>query len=262
MRGKYKMSKCIYKQITDNLDKEEFEQYYLTHTYKDIAKHYNFKERYINSILHYFNIELGSKERQSYIQKTYCTEEKRQKCAKSGRGRIYTEEMRQKISESNKGHHNHHANSTTWQKGNIPWNKGLKGAQKWVDGQKERYYKSLNSNGWFQRSKPEENLYQELCDMYSSNDIVRGYIDNERYPFRCDFYIKSEDKFIELNRFWHHGPHPFDPNNEDDLRLLNEWKQKAETNNQYKAAIETWTIRDVKKIQIAKENNLNYQLIY
>ena len=256
------MSKCIYKSIADNLNKEEFEQYYMTHQYKDVAEHFGFHERYLNRILHYLNIEVGSKERQSYIQKTYCTEEKRQKCAQSGKGRVYTAEMRQYLSEIQKGRKTNKITSSCWKPGHIPWNKGLKGVQSWTEDQKERYYQSLSKNGWFQNSKPEEDLYQELCQQYSIDDIIRGYVDKERYPFRCDFYIKSEDKFIELNRFWHHGPHPFNPDNEEDQKLLNEWKEKAKTNKQYAAAIETWTIRDVNKIQIAKENNLNYQLIY
>ena len=69
MRGKYKVSKCIYKSIADNLDKNEFEQYYMTHLCKDVAEHFGFHERYLNRILHYLNIEVGSRDRQSYIQK-------------------------------------------------------------------------------------------------------------------------------------------------------------------------------------------------
>jgi len=32
----------------------------------------------------------------------------------------------------------------------------------------------------------------------------------------CDFYIPSEDLFIELNRHWSHGGHFYDPNNIED----------------------------------------------
>lgn len=256
------MSKCIYKSIADNLDREEFEQYYMTHLCKDVAEHFGFHERYLNRILHYLNIEVGSKERQSYIQRTYCTDEKRQKCAKSGQGRIYTPEMRSYLSNIKEGQKTNRITRSAWQPGHIPWNKGLKGVQSWTSDQKDRYYASLSQNGWFQNSKPEQELYSQLCDIYSSDDVIRGYYDEVRYPFRCDFYIKSEDKFIELNRFWHHGPHPFNPGNAEDVQLLEEWKEKAKTSKQYQAAIETWTIRDVKKIQTAKENNLNYQLIY
>ena len=39
---------------------------------------------------------------------------------------------------------------------------------------------------------------------------------------------------------------------------LKEWKQKAVTSDYYKRAIVTWTISDVKKRNIAKENKLNY----
>jgi len=35
----------------------------MTHQCKDVAEHFGFHERYLNRILHYLNIEVGSKER-------------------------------------------------------------------------------------------------------------------------------------------------------------------------------------------------------
>lgn len=47
---------------------------------------------------------------------------------------------------------------------------------------------------------------------------------------------------------------------EDDINKVNLWKSK---NTQfYNNAINTWTIRDVNKIQIAKNNKLNYIILY
>jgi len=49
----------------------------------------------------------------------------------------------------------------------------------------------------------EDNYYDELIAIYGANDIIRGYRDirysNNGYKFQCDFYIKSEDLFIECN---------------------------------------------------------------
>ena len=91
--------------------------------------------------------------------------------------------------------------------------------------------------------------------------MLRQYRD-ERYPFACDFYIKSEDLFIELNLNWTHGLHPFDKNNKQDLEKLATWQEKAKTSAFYKKAIYTWTDLDVRKLKAAQENKLNYFAYY
>lgn len=75
-------------------------------------------------------------------------------------------------------------------------------------------------------------------------------------------FIYSIDLFIEINAFWTHGKHLFNENNEDDIQILNSWKQKAETSKQYKSAINVWTVMDPLKYKTAKDNNLNYLPIW
>ena len=41
-----------------------------------------------------------------------------------------------------------------------------------------------------------------------------------------------------------------------------DWQEKAKTSQFYQNAINTWTIRDVKKQEYAKKYNLNYKIIY
>jgi len=65
----------------------------------------------------------------------------------------------------------------------------------------------------------EEDYYNYLLSMYDKSDILRQY-KSERYPWHCDFYIISEDKFIECNYFWTHGSHPFDKNSQEDQERL------------------------------------------
>ena len=60
-------------------------------------------------------------------------------------------------------------------------------------------YNTKKKNGTFNTSKPEIELYEFLQYMYPNSVIIKGYRDNARYPFNCDFYIKSIDEFIELN---------------------------------------------------------------
>lgn len=124
---------------------------------------------------------------------------------------------------------------------------------------KEYLTKKLNSS--FNSSKPEEDFYLELKELNKHKTIYRRYKE-ERYPFYCDFYIKEDDLFIELNLHWTHGGRPYDPNDAKCQRQLQLWQEKAKTSKFYQQAIETWTIRDVKKLETAKKNNLNYKTIY
>ena len=110
-------------------------------------------------------------------------------------------------------------------------------------------------------SKIENKYYDYLLTIYDVEDVVRQYRD-KRYPFNCDFYIKSEDRFIEIQGSWVHGKHPFDSKNTDDIKLLNEWKEKAKKSKYYQGAITTWTISDVNKRRIAEKNKLNIDFIY
>lgn len=126
----------------------------------------------------------------------------------------------------------------------------------------KKTYETKKKNNSFNTSTPEEQYYKQLKEQYKGKTIYRQYKDKERYPFYCDFYIVEDDLFIEINAHWSHGGHPFDPNNRDDLNILNEWKEKAKVSQFYKNAIETWTVRDVKKQECARKNKLNYKVIY
>ena len=126
---------------------------------------------------------------------------------------------------------------------------------------KEKRYATKKANQSFHTSKPEEKFYKTLCNIYGEDDILRQYKD-PRYPFACDFYIKSLDGFIELNLHWTHGGELFNEQNIRHLIKLGRWRQKAKTNKYYQQAIQTWTVRDTKKHQIAINNKLNLQTIY
>ena len=99
-------------------------------------------------------------------------------------------------------------------------------------------------------------MYSVLIDIYGKDNVERQY-SSDLYPFACDFYIISEDLYIEYNGIWTHGHTPYIGSKENEMKLK-EWKQKAETSKFYQNAIITWTISDIKKRNTAKENNLNY----
>ena len=102
--------------------------------------------------------------------------------------------------------------------------------------------------------------YIKLVNIFGIDDVVRQYYDKDRYPFHCDFYIKSKDLFIEYQGFWTHHTHPFDETNEEDLKQVKLWESKD--TDFFRNAIYTWTDLDVKKRKIAENNNLNIKFIY
>ena len=156
---------------------------------------------------------------------------------------------------------------------NENWNKVLKKKEKtYIEkyGSVKNYYQitydkitqSLQKNKNNGMTKPEYQTYEYLLTLFDKDDIQFNVNVDERYPFHVDFYICSIDLFIEINAFWTHGKHLFNENNEDDIQILNSWKQKAETSKQYKSAINVWTVMDPLKYKTAKDNNLNYLPIW
>ena len=122
----------------------------------------------------------------------------------------------------------------------------------------QKAFKTKIRNGTINTSQAEK-LFKEYLEQNYPNDFEYQYR-SELYPFNCDFYIKSLDLYIEINGSWTHGGHPFDENNQEDIIRLNEMKSK--NTQYYNNAIKTWTIRDVKKRNMAKQNNLNYLEIF
>lgn len=124
----------------------------------------------------------------------------------------------------------------------------------------KKVFNTMRQNNSFRSSKQEELFYEALCAIFDVNDIYKQYRDEKRYPFNCDFYIKSLDLFIELNLHYSHGFHPFNEANPEDLALLEKYKVKNTPG--YNKLIEVWTERDVIKYKYAHENSLNYVALY
>lgn len=112
------------------------------------------------------------------------------------------------------------------------------------------------TNHSFNTSISEQQLYGMLTQVFDKSDIFSNYV-SDRYPFRCDFYIKSRDLYIELNAHWSHGHHWYDF--EQDDALIETWRSGSKF---YKNAAYTYAVRDVKKRMIAKQNVLNYVVFW
>ena len=126
-------------------------------------------------------------------------------------------------------------------------------------------YKEIQTkrkNGTFNTSTSEEQYYEKLVSIYGKNDVIRQYRDKDRYPFYCDFYIPSEDKFIECNFHWTHNKHPFNCNDEQDIQELNSWLERAKYSDYWRVAVYVWSDLDVRKMNTAKQNKLNFEVIY
>lgn len=125
----------------------------------------------------------------------------------------------------------------------------------------ERENAVKKANGTFNTSNPEEQLYQMLVSLYGKEAIERQYID-DRYPFKCDFYLKEYDVFIELNAHWTHGDHPYNKDCEADKRIAEAYFSKSQDSKFYKVAFEVWTKNDNEKIRSAIDSGINYLVFY
>ena len=122
-------------------------------------------------------------------------------------------------------------------------------------------------------SKGELRILNILKEKYP--DVITYYRDKRysnprnNYQWECDFYIPSLDLFIEYQGFRSHGPHPYNKHNEEDIKLLSDWKNKLNdknikesTKHLIKSDINGWTKVDVFKRNIAKLNNLKFIEIF
>lgn len=123
-----------------------------------------------------------------------------------------------------------------------------------------RIIQSKKENGTLNTSNGELVLYEMLIEHFDENDVIFQYNSDYRYPFSCDFYIKSRDMFIELNGLWTHGGHWYDKQNTCDVEKLKKWNSSKK--KYYKTAELNWTSYDVNKRIMAMNGNLNYVVFW
>lgn len=137
------------------------------------------------------------------------------------------------------------------------WTEKWYSNEKWLKHKIDSLYDSMKKNRSFPMTKTETNLRNFIEDNYKN--VIYQYKD-ERYPFKCDFYIKDKDLFIEYNGHWTHGGHKFNPEDKSDIEKLERWKKKG--TKYYDIAINTWTVRDPEKLRMAERNKLNYLVLW
>lgn len=143
--------------------------------------------------------------------------------------------------------------------------------KEWVEKRNQKHYETLIKNKTYNKpSKPEDKINNQLIQKFGGSNIVRPFRNN-LYPFKCDFYIKPLDLFIECHFSQYHQGKPFDINSKQDwikllyleLNAVKMIRQKGRAvENQYENMIYTWTDLDVRKLETFKKNNLNYKIFY
>ena len=93
-------------------------------------------------------------------------------------------------------------------------------------------------------------------------NFIYEYDKDLRYPYYCDFYLPDSDIFVEINGYWMHNNHWFNENSIEDLNTLKSWKKQAKTSTRMRAAINVWTKLDIEKRNCAKDNKLNYVVLW
>ena len=127
----------------------------------------------------------------------------------------------------------------------------------------EKRNNTLKQNNTWKSSKDEEYCYNELCKYFKH--VERQY-SSILYPFNCDFYIPEIDTYIEYQGSDLHNGRKYvgDANDLIEVNILKEKSKKLKLKNntnkktRYDLRIYTWTDLDVRKRNIAKDNNLNF----
>lgn len=169
---------------------------------------------------------------------------------KYGTENVYASEtIKEKIKETNLQRYN----ETSWTKSK----EGREFLKNFTNSEdfKNKQHETKKKNNSFKTSKIEKGLEIKLKELFPD---LKTQHKSTLYPFNCDFYIPSLDLYIEYNGSWTHGECFYDENNEDNRNTLEIWKQRSEHSIFYQNAIETWTKRDVLKLEVAIKNNLNY----
>lgn len=181
------------------------------------------------------------------------SQQQKDKISKSHLGLHHTEESRRLISEHS-NNNRQKAKETCINRYGVPYAMMVEDYQTKANATKRK-------NNTFNSSKPESEFYKSLVAQYGERNVLRHY-KSEKYPFYCDFYIVPTEEYIELNLHWTHGGRPYIEGDVECDKQLKEWIEKSHTSQFYANAINTWTVRDVKKLETAKQNGLSYRVLY
>jgi len=64
----------------------------------------------------------------------------------------------------------------------------------------KRRHETMKRNGTYGKSKPEDRLYEILCEIFKKDNIERQKL---VYKWPIDFYVKSIDTYVQYDGYWH-----------------------------------------------------------
>lgn len=124
----------------------------------------------------------------------------------------------------------------------------------------EKGKKTAILNGTINTSKSEKRLKEFLILIFGEDNVISQYKTKE-YPYFCDFYLKKEGIYIEYNGTYFHNKCLFNENR--DYEKYNKLLDKCNNEHpSYERILYVWTKLDVKKHNIAIENDLNFIFLY
>lgn len=112
-------------------------------------------------------------------------------------------------------------------------------------------------------SRMEKIIFHKLINKFGDGDVFYQYgvcPKDERYPYPCDFYIKSLDLFIELHFHYSHGDYWYDESNSEDVARV-EYLLKSQSEKVNKS-VKIWQEIDIEKRECARKNQLNYLVFW
>ena len=272
--------KCVAKECQKRREQTNFEKYGYygnlgnKHT-QDKAKQTIISKYNVDNVFRLKEIREKSEKTklEKYGNKYYNNQEKvKQTCLERynstsplGNREIWEQTRKHTIEKYGCAYNKEKLNETLLKKYGVKW---FTQSKKLIDASqskesKEKQYETKKKNHTLNSSKIELESYDLLKQKY--HDVIHHYKDNNRYPFCCDFYIPSLDLFIECQygQFHHGRPYLGTENDLKDIEILKEnakriREETGKDKSRYDNELETWTIRDVNKRNIAKQNNLNY----
>lgn len=130
----------------------------------------------------------------------------------------------------------------------------------WVSAKKKEY-ETKKKNGTLSNyeSSAEKKFKKYFINMFGEENVKQQYF-TDKYPYKCDFYIVSLDLYVEIHHAPWHNTHAYNKYSIDDNIELERLKNKH--SKWYDYEIYTWTDLDVRKLETAKKNNLNFIAIY
>ena len=123
----------------------------------------------------------------------------------------------------------------------------------------EKQVETKRRNNTLNTSRQEKEGCLLLCQKFGAENVYVQY-KSQKYPFHCDYYIKSIDLYIELNQHWSHGGHFYDQNNPEDAAKASLWLAKG--TKYYNVCYHVWTDLDLRKARCAIENNLRFLVFW